>query len=197
MAKIYKFLFSALLICASFAGKGQTVDGKLYTIFNNWYQWSGGKFNTNLNIPKVTATTGRDTGGIRYALADSSVYVWTGSQWRQIGGATITASNGLTKTGNNIKLGGTLTENTTIDAKNYNISFDTVNSFTVRTKDYVPNIQIAEGGGVSVTDGYFVNSGNMGYSGIDVSADSSNSQNLVKTSAIKNTTRRTFLTVLY
>jgi hypothetical protein len=84
--KIYKFIFSALLLCASFAGKGQTVDGKLYTIFNNWYQWSGGKFNTNLNIPKVTATTGRDTGAIRYALADSSMYIWTGSQWRAVGG---------------------------------------------------------------------------------------------------------------
>jgi hypothetical protein len=80
-----KFIFSALLLCASFAGKGQTVDGKLYTIFNNWYQWSGGKFNTNLNIPKVTATTGRDTGGIRYNLADSSMYIWTGSQWRKVG----------------------------------------------------------------------------------------------------------------
>jgi hypothetical protein len=84
-ARMYRFIFSALLLCASFAGKGQTVDGKLYTIFNNWYQWSGGKFNTNLNIPKVTATNGRDTGGIRYALADSSVYVWTGSQWRIVG----------------------------------------------------------------------------------------------------------------
>jgi len=99
MAKIYRFIFSALLICASFAGKGQTVDGKLYTIFNNWYQWSGGKFNTNLNIPKVTATTGRDTGGIRYALADSSVYVWTGSQWRQVGGSTPTLQQ-VTTAGN-------------------------------------------------------------------------------------------------
>jgi hypothetical protein len=99
MAKIYRFIFSALLICASFAGKGQTVDGKLYTIFNNWYQWSGGKFNTNLNIPKVTATNGRDTGGIRYALADSSIYVWTGSQWRQVGGATPTLQQ-VTTAGN-------------------------------------------------------------------------------------------------
>jgi hypothetical protein len=194
MAKIYRFIFSALLICASFAGKGQTVDGKLYTIFNNWYQWSGGKFNTNLNIPKVTATTGRDTGGIRYALADSSVYVWTGSQWRQVGGATITASNGLTKTGNNIKLGGTLTENTTIDAKNYDITFDTVNNFNVRTKDYVPNITAIEGGGASMVDAYYRNQSNMGYSGIDVLGDSANSQNFVKISAIKNTTRTTFLT---
>ena len=85
MAKIYRYIFSSLLILLSLIGKSQTVDGKLYTIFNNWYQWSGGKFNTNLNIPKVTATTGRDTGGIRYALADSSVYVWTGSQWRIVG----------------------------------------------------------------------------------------------------------------
>jgi hypothetical protein len=90
--KMYRFIFSALLLCASFAGKGQTVDGKLYTIFNNWYQWSGGKFNTNLNIPKVTATNGRDTGGIRYALADSSVYVWTGSQWRAVGSSLDTTS---------------------------------------------------------------------------------------------------------
>jgi hypothetical protein len=83
--RMCKFIFSVLLVLLSFTGKGQTVDGKLYTIFNNWYQWSGGKFNTNLNIPKVTATTGRDTGGIRYALADSSVYIWTGSQWRKVG----------------------------------------------------------------------------------------------------------------
>ena len=98
--KIYKFIFSALLLCASFAGKGQTVDGKLYTIFNNWYQWSGGKFNTNLNIPKVTATTGRDTGAIRYALADSSMYIWTGSQWRAVGGGSIPTLQQVTTAGN-------------------------------------------------------------------------------------------------
>jgi len=98
--KTYRFIFSALLLCASFAGKGQTVDGKLYTIFNNWYQWSGGKFNTNLNIPKVTATTGRDTGGIRYALADSSVYVWTGSQWRAVGGGSTPTLQQVTTAGN-------------------------------------------------------------------------------------------------
>jgi hypothetical protein len=90
--RMCKFIFSALLVLLSFIGKGQTVDGKLYTIFNNWYQWSGGKFNTNLNIPKVIATTGRDTGGIRYSLADSSMYVWTGSQWRAVGSSLDTSS---------------------------------------------------------------------------------------------------------
>jgi hypothetical protein len=92
MAKIYRYIFSSLLILLSLIGKGQTIDGKLYTNFSNWYQWSGGKFINNLNIPKVTATTGRDTGGIRYALADSSVYVWTGSQWRIVGQGTDTTS---------------------------------------------------------------------------------------------------------
>jgi hypothetical protein len=127
MAKIYRFIFSALLLCASFAGKGQTVDGKLYTIFNNWYQWSGGKFNTNLNIPKVTATTGRDTGGIRYALADSSVYVWTGSQWYKVGGSNLTFLNGLIKTGDSVKLGGTLTENTTINGQKRELNINNSN----------------------------------------------------------------------
>jgi hypothetical protein len=89
-----------LLILLSLIGKGQTVDGKLYTNFSNWYQWSGGKFINNLNIPKVTATTGRDTGGIRYALADSSMYVWTGSQWRQVGGGAIPTLQQVTTAGN-------------------------------------------------------------------------------------------------
>ena len=92
MAKIYRYIFSSLLILLSLIGKGQTIDGKLYTNFSNWYQWSGGKFINNLNIPKLTATSGRDTGGIRYALADSSVYVWTGSQWRRVGQGTDTTS---------------------------------------------------------------------------------------------------------
>jgi hypothetical protein len=98
--RMCKFIFSVLLVLLSFTGKGQTVDGKLYTIFNNWYQWSGGKFNTNLNIPKVTATTGRDTGGIRYNLADSSMYIWTGSQWRKVGdGGAIPTLQQVTQAG--------------------------------------------------------------------------------------------------
>ncbi len=100
MAKIYRYIFSSLLILLSLIGKGQTVDGKLYTNFSNWYQWSGGKFINNLNIPKLTATSGRDTGGIRYALADSSVYVWTGSQWRAVGGGAIPTLQQVTTAGN-------------------------------------------------------------------------------------------------
>ena len=91
-AKTYRFIFSALLICFAAVGNAQTIDGKLYTPFNNYYQWIGGKFNNNLNIPKIAATNGRDTGGIRYNLADSSMYVWTGSQWRAVGSSLDTSS---------------------------------------------------------------------------------------------------------
>ena len=91
-AKMYRFIFSALLICFAAVGKSQTIDGKLYTPFNNYYQWIGGKFNSNLNIPKIAATNGRDTGGIRYSLTDSSMYVWTGSQWRAVGTSLDTTS---------------------------------------------------------------------------------------------------------
>jgi hypothetical protein len=117
-----KFIFSVLLVLLSFTGKGQTVDGKLYTIFNNWYQWSGGKFNTNLNIPKVTATTGRDTGGIRYNLADSSMYIWTGSQWRKVGdGGTIPTLQQVTTAGNST--------NNPINAFGYQINNSFLRSF--------------------------------------------------------------------
>jgi hypothetical protein len=62
------------------------IDSRRYNNINDWYRWPGGTFYNNLNIPKVTATTGRDTGGIRYSIIDSTIHVWTGYQWRSLGG---------------------------------------------------------------------------------------------------------------
>jgi hypothetical protein len=62
------------------------IDSRRYNNINDWYRWPGGTFYNNLNIPKVQATTGRDTGGIRYSIIDSTIHVWTGSQWRALGG---------------------------------------------------------------------------------------------------------------
>lgn len=79
----------ACLISSTYSSLySQVIDSKQYNYVGNWYNWQGGRFINNLNLPKVTATTGRDTGAIRYALADSSVYVWTGSQWRQVAGGS-------------------------------------------------------------------------------------------------------------
>jgi hypothetical protein len=48
---------------------------------------------------------------------DPGIYVWEGAQWKAVtpaSSATVTADNGLTKTGSNIQLGGDLTQATTL-----------------------------------------------------------------------------------
>jgi hypothetical protein len=77
--KILGLFFSVL----SFASYGQTIDGKLYTNFNNYYKWRGGAFDSTLLIPDGIPTTGRRPGAIRYNASDSSIYLWTGTQWKK------------------------------------------------------------------------------------------------------------------
>ncbi len=48
-AKIFGFFCSLILLSASV--KGQTIDGVLYTNFNNYYKWRGGAFDSTLLIP--------------------------------------------------------------------------------------------------------------------------------------------------
>jgi hypothetical protein len=87
-----------IILFSSLSGSSQTLDGKFYQPIVPPYSWQSGWFKTNLNIPKSAATTGRDTGAIYYKLADSSIYVWTGSQWREIG-AGVPTSRTLTING--------------------------------------------------------------------------------------------------
>ena len=47
-------------------------------------------------------------------------YFWNGSDWEMVG-SNNTFSNGITKTGTNVQLGGSLTQNTTITQGNYGI----------------------------------------------------------------------------
>jgi hypothetical protein len=88
--KIFAFFCSLLLLAAS--SKGQTVDGVLYTNFNNYYKWRGGAFDSTLLIPQIAASIGRRPGALRYSTADSSVYSWTGTQWRKVGVSIDTSS---------------------------------------------------------------------------------------------------------
>jgi len=85
-AKILGFFCSLILLSASV--KGQTVDGVLYTNFNNYYKWRGGAFDSTLLIPNIAASIGRRPGAIYYKSADSSLYTWTGSQWQKVGQST-------------------------------------------------------------------------------------------------------------
>jgi hypothetical protein len=98
-AKILGFLCSLILLAAS--SKGQTVDGVLYTNFNNYYKWRGGAFDSTLLLPTIAASIGRRPGALRYNTADSSVYSWTGTQWRKVGdGAAVPTLQQVTTTGN-------------------------------------------------------------------------------------------------
>jgi hypothetical protein len=85
-AKILGFFCSLILLSASV--KGQTIDGVLYTNFNNYYKWRGGAFDSTLLLPTIAASIGRRAGALRYNTADSSVYSWTGTQWRKVGEST-------------------------------------------------------------------------------------------------------------
>jgi hypothetical protein len=84
--KILGFFCSLILLSASV--KGQTIDGVLYTNFNNYYKWRGGAFDSTLLIPNIPASIGRRPGAVYYKSADSSLYSWTGSQWQKVGGTS-------------------------------------------------------------------------------------------------------------
>jgi len=84
-AKILGFFCSLLIINFAY---GQTIDGVLYTNFNNYYKWKGGAFDSTFLLPQTSATNGKRAGALRYAAADSSVYSWSGTQWIKLGGAS-------------------------------------------------------------------------------------------------------------
>lgn len=116
--KILGFFCSLLLLAAS--TKGQTIDGVLYTNFNNYYKWRGGAFDSTLLLPQIAASIGRRPGALRYSTADSSVYSWTGTQWQKVGGSNLNYTNGLTQSGSDVKLGGSLNQSTTINVTSGN-----------------------------------------------------------------------------
>ncbi len=83
-----KFLFIAFLFIASFASAQTSgnIGGVFYTGSKSATWWQYGKFSV-LNIPKLIPSTGIDTASIYYKLSDSSLYIYTGSQWVKVGGS--------------------------------------------------------------------------------------------------------------
>jgi hypothetical protein len=100
-AKMYRYIYSFILIFICLTGKSQTTDGVLYTNFNNYYKWRGGAFDSTLLIPNIAASIGRRPGAIYYKSSDSSLYSWTGTQWRKVGdGAAVPTLQQVTTAGN-------------------------------------------------------------------------------------------------
>jgi len=85
--KMFKYIFSLLLLFVVLSGNSQTINGSLYTQFNNYYKWRGGAFDSVLLLPNLTGTAGLRGGALRYNGADSSLYVYTGTQWMKIDGS--------------------------------------------------------------------------------------------------------------
>jgi hypothetical protein len=82
-------------------------------------------------------------GMMVYNLKSNSVfspgiYVWAGTEWVK---EEINATNGLTKTGSNIQLGGTLNETTQIDQETYSLTFTGGASASGNDKIYMKNVK--------------------------------------------------------
>src|SRR6478735_4452687 len=84
---MYRFLFFCLLMLNLLASKAQMINQTIGS--KNTAVKSLGNFSSDstLGIPKRLISPGRyrDTGSICYRINDSTVLVWTGSQWKEVG----------------------------------------------------------------------------------------------------------------
>ena len=85
MKKLLLFAF----IFSSFTSFGQFLN---YTNINGRYKWIAGKFDSTFTLPSGTTPSLRTGGGnapgaLFYNTADSTVYEYTGSQWRPLHGS--------------------------------------------------------------------------------------------------------------
>ena len=138
MKRTFIFLLSIFLTLSSLAQIPYQYIG-----VNNNRVIARGQFKADsaLILPGVSVVNYKAPGMLRYDASDSSVYVYSGFNWIKVGpgaggssDSTIfatrywtstqyqpidtylkTGTNGLTSTGTNVKLGGTLSENTTIN----------------------------------------------------------------------------------
>lgn len=77
--KINLLLF---FVCAVQLAQAQVIyNGKYYNRINNYYEWLGGSFSRNLNIPDSIATQGYRRGGIVLDTVTGSVKVFNGTTW--------------------------------------------------------------------------------------------------------------------
>ena len=88
MARILKLVF---LLIISQVALGQAPSN--YTNINGRYRWIAGMFDSTFHIPKGTTPslrTGGSTnaGALFYKTGDSSLYVYSGTQWLKIAGAS-------------------------------------------------------------------------------------------------------------
>jgi hypothetical protein len=82
MGKMFKYIFSLLLLFVALSGNSQTINGRLYTQFNNYYKWRGGAFDSVLLLPNLTGTAGLRGGALAYN--DFGLRFYTDSYWKGV-----------------------------------------------------------------------------------------------------------------
>ena len=99
MIRIFKLLFLLVISQVAFAQAPSN-----YTNINGRYRWIAGMFDSTFHIPKGTnpsLRTGGSTnaGALFYKTGDSSLYIYTGTQWlKQAGTAGFVPYSGATDT---------------------------------------------------------------------------------------------------
>ncbi len=108
-----------------------------YTKINMRYRWLSGMFDSALYVPRYNGTpsgvrineTSAIDGMIAMDTTNNRLYIYSGGSWIRLAAysevAAYTAGNGLTLSGSQFKLGGTLTDNNTLingNSKNLYIS---------------------------------------------------------------------------
>lgn len=116
-----------------------------YTKINMRYRWLSGMFDSALYVPRYNGTpsgvrvneTSAIDGMIAMDTTNNRLYIYSGGSWIRLAAyseiTAYTAGNGLTLSGSQFKLGGTLTENTTIDANNNILSINNLSSLFLET----------------------------------------------------------------
>jgi hypothetical protein len=98
-----------------------TVNGNLY-IWNgtNWVLLGGGENDITEGAGTPSGAPGAGEPQVYQDTTNGNVYTWDGSQWNIM---AVVASNGLTKTGADIELGGTLEKTTDVEVSSFTLRF--------------------------------------------------------------------------
>lgn len=142
-----KYIISILLIFSFLIASSQLPSGFPTQANTGWTQWGYQQSTLGTIIAtRDTLWTPRYCGTEvlwPHAGVDTAYWMWDCVHWKKIVTASdisiITANNGLTKTGNNIQLGGTLVQSTPITVGTNDLSIVAANGTTSTTRFTIDN----------------------------------------------------------
>jgi len=143
-----KIIIFISIVCISTYATAQYDSTKTLQVQNSYgFTWKNGSFLGSFWLPQDTLKLKvADSGAV--AMKGDTLYRYTGYAWRKItsGGSTITASNGATKVGNDIQVGGLLNSTTNIDGQGlYAFNPTNLSTFSMLTNKSGANVTTTVG----------------------------------------------------